>query len=133
MRHIREERGVPLSVISLSSMALGLAAMTLAAGCDSSNSQASARDAVTEASCDYYMRCGEIGPGLTHPNRDSCEVQVRANWDNAWPAETCDGKINHAQLDVCLDAIAITECGNGLDVLNTLLNKCPQDRICSGP
>jgi hypothetical protein len=114
---------------------LSLAAVTLAvlASCGSDHSQASARDAVTEASCDWYMRCGQIGPGLTHATRDSCEVQVRASWDQAWPVAACDGKINLAQLDICLDSIAVTECGNGLDVLNTLLNRCPQARICSGP
>jgi hypothetical protein len=114
-------------------MALGVVALGLPAGCGSSHSQAAARDAVTEATCDWYMDCGEIGAGKTHASRDSCEVQVRASWDSAWPAEACDGKINSEQLDVCLDAIAITECGNGLDVLNTLVNKCPQAKVCSGP
>ena len=133
MRHIREKQGLPLSVISLRTVALGIVVWGLAMGCGSDHSQASARDAVTDASCDWYMRCGEIGPGKTHANRDSCEVQARASWDTAWPVEACDGKINNEQLDICLDAIALTECGNGLDVLNTLANKCPQAKICSGP
>jgi len=130
MRHIREKRGLPLSVIV---MALGVVGLGPATGCGSDHSQAGARDAVTEATCDWYMGCGEIGAGKTHATRDSCEVQVRASWDSAWPVEACDGKINTAQLDVCLNAIAATECGNGLDVLNTLVNKCPQDKVCSGP
>ena len=136
MRCNREKQGLPLSVMSVRAMALGVVALgvvALATGCGSNHSQAAARDAVTDASCDWYMRCGEIGPGKTHENRDSCEVQVRANWDTAWPAAACDGKINSEQLDICLDAIALTECGNGLDVLNTLANKCPQAKICSGP
>jgi hypothetical protein len=114
-------------------MALGLLAVGLAAGCGSDHSQASARDAVTDASCAYYARCGDIGSGRTYETRDSCEVQVRASWDTAWPVEACDGKINSEQLNVCLNAIGATECGNTLDVLNTLLNKCPQDKVCSGP
>ena len=133
MRHNRERNGLVLSVISVRVTALGVVALALATGCGSDHSQANARDAVTDASCDWYMRCGEIGPGKTHENRDSCEVQVRANWDTAWPVAACDGKINSEQLDICLDAIALTECGNGLDVLNTLANKCPQAKICSGP
>ena len=133
MRHIREKQGLSPSVVSLRTVALGIVLLGLATGCGSDHSQASARDAVTDASCDWYMGCGEIGPGKTHPNRDSCEVQVRASWDTAWPVEACDGKINNEQLEICLDAIAITECGNGLDVVNTLANKCPQAKICSGP
>ena len=128
MRHIRGKQGLPLFVIPVIAMALGLAV-----SCGSNHSQASARDAVTDASCDFYMRCDQIGSGKTYANRDTCEVQVRASWDTAWPVQTCDGKINSDQLKVCLSAIAATECGNALDVLNTLLNKCPQDKICSGP
>jgi hypothetical protein len=105
----------------------------LAPACGSNHSQANARDAVTDASCDFYARCDQIGSGKTYANRDTCEVQVRASWDTAWPVETCDGKIDTEQLNICLNAIGATECGNGLDVLNTLLNKCPQSKICSGP
>jgi len=128
MRHNREKQGLPMSAVSVLVAALGLAA-----GCCSDHSQASARDAVTDASCDWYMRCGEIGSGKTYATRDSCEVQVRANWDTAWPVEECDGKIDGEQLNICLDAIGLTECGNGLDVANTLVNKCPRAKICSGP
>ena len=131
MRHNCEKQGLSSSVIS--SMALGVLALGLATGCGSNKSQAGARDAVTEASCDFYARCDQIGSGKTYENRDSCEVQVRASWDTAWPFEACDGKINNEQLDICLSAIGATECGNGLDIANTLLNKCPQTKICSGP
>ena len=133
MRHNRAKQGLPLSAISVMSMALGVLALGWTTGCGSDHSQANARDAVTDASCDFYARCDQIGPGKTYENRDSCEVQVRARWDTAWPVETCDGKIDTEQLNICLNAIGATECGNGLDVLNTLLNKCPQAKICAGP
>ena len=110
-----------------------LAAAATLTGCDSDESQASARDAVTKASCDWLMACGEIGTGKQYTSRDSCDVQVRAQWDQAWPAAMCEGKINNEQLDICLSAIRITECGNGADVLNTLANKCPTAKVCSGP
>jgi hypothetical protein len=130
MRHIRDMQKQARAVLAV---AVGVGALGLATGCGSDHSQAGARDAVTDASCDFYNRCGEIGAGKTYETRDSCEVQVRASWDTAWPVQACDGKINSEQLKVCLSAIAATECGNTLDVLNTLLNKCPQDKICSGP
>lgn len=116
---------------ALGALALALGAGALA-GCDGAPSRTAARDAATRASCDWYAMCGEIGAGKTFETRDSCEVQVRSSWDQAWPAADCDGKINGDQLDVCLSAIKITECGNGLDVLNTLANKCPKARICNG-
>ena len=111
-----------------------LAIVILAAGvsCGGNPSRTSARDQATSTSCDWYDKCGQIGAGKTFADRDSCDVQVRAFWENAWPTADCDGKISGDQLDVCLSAIRITECGNGLDVLNTLGNKCPKAKVCGG-
>jgi hypothetical protein len=110
-------------------------AVTLAVvGCGGvSSSQEVARDKATKASCDWYASCSEIGAGKTYPTRADCDVNVRAGWNNAWPSAECDGKIDQAQLDVCLTSISITECANGLDVLNTLVVKCPKASICAGP
>lgn len=115
--------------------ALGTVAFTFAlafAGCgDTTNSRVIARDQATTASCDWYQMCGKIGAGQTYTDRESCDTQVRAQWDSAWPAAMCDSKINQNQLTICLNAIKGTECMNGLDVLNTLVNKCPEASICS--
>ena len=114
------------------SLAFGLG---LAACGGVTNSRVIARDQATTVSCDWYQTCGKIGTaqGSTYPDRDTCETQVRAQWDSAWPAMMCDSKINQSQLTICLNAIKGTECMNGLDILNTLVNKCPQSSICSGP
>jgi hypothetical protein len=34
--------------------------------------------------------------------------------------------------DVCINAIAATDCTSFLDKLNTAYNKCAQDKVCSG-
>jgi hypothetical protein len=117
----------------LAAVILALAVTMTAAACGSNTSQASARDKVTTASCDWQAMCGNIGSGKTYTSRDNCMTQLRAQWDTAWPAAECDGKIDLAQLDICLSAIHATECGNGLDVLNTLANKCPKAKVCAGP
>jgi hypothetical protein len=97
------------------------------------NSQVVARDQATTAACDWYGGCGAIGAGLTYDTRASCETQVRAQWDQAWPPSDCDSKINQGQLSICLDAIHATQCGNVLDILSTLAVKCPKANVCSGP
>jgi hypothetical protein len=114
---------------ALAPLLLGAAALA-ATSCDGAPSRTSARDSATKASCDWYAMCGRIGAGGTYPDRDSCEVQVRALWDGAWPAADCDGKINGSQLDVCLSAIRATECSNLADVGTTLIIKCPRTKIC---
>jgi Family of unknown function (DUF6184) len=104
------------------------------AGCGGvTNPQIVARDQATTASCDWYQSCSQIGPGLTYETRQSCETQVRAKWDQAWPPASCDSKINQSQLSICLDAIHATQCGNALDILSTLGVKCAEASICSGP
>lgn len=109
-------------------------ALTLFASCGGvTSSQVVARDRATVASCDWYQTCDGIGAGKMYETRDSCETQVRAHWDQTWPLAQCDGKINQAQLSICLDAIHATQCGNLLDILATLGVKCPESSICSGP
>ena len=100
------------------------------AGCGTSRDEA--RDQATDVSCDWYQACGEIGPGQKYEDRDACEIDVRAAWDDGWPASECDDQIDSEALDTCLSSIENTECGNGLDILNTLLNKCARDEVCGG-
>ena len=118
-------------------LSLGTVVFTLVlafAGCgDTTNSRVIARDEATTASCNWYQMCNQIGAGLKYENRESCDTQVRAQWDSAWPTPACDSKIKQSQLTICLNAIMGTQCMNGLDVFNTLVNKCPQSSICSGP
>jgi hypothetical protein len=116
-------------------LCLGLvltAGLATAGGCGSSSSQADARDRATSTSCAWFQMCGKIGPGLMYETLDMCQVQVRAKWDTAWPVASCDGKIDESQLELCLQAISSTICDNGLDELNTLVNKCPEVKICAG-
>jgi len=113
--------------------ALG-AGILLAASCGGvTSSQVVARDRATTVSCDWYQGCDQIGAGKTYETRESCDTQVRAQWDQAWPLTECDGRINQKQLSVCLDAIHATQCGNLLDIVSTLGVKCPKTSICSGP
>jgi hypothetical protein len=103
-------------------------------GCgDVTNSRVIARDQATSASCDWYQMCNQIGTGMKYDNRESCDTQVRGQWDSAWPSPACDSKINQSQLTICLNAIQSTDCSNLLDIGNTLVNKCAQSSICSGP
>jgi hypothetical protein len=92
-----------------------------------------ARDQATKASCDYFMRCNQIGSGAnaTFPDRDSCNVQIRSFWENAWPVANCQGKIRQDQLSVCLSAINGTQCGNGINFLTTL-GTCSAANVCTG-
>jgi hypothetical protein len=114
-------------------IAMALAALGLAACGGVTNSRVIARDQATTVSCDWYQMCNQIGAGLKYENRESCDTQVRAQWDSAWPTPACDSKINQSQLTTCINAIKATECTNVIDIINTLANKCPQASICSGP
>jgi hypothetical protein len=123
--------GLGLAAVFVALLAVGVGAAVIA-GCGSSSSQAAARDRATTQSCDWYQMCGDIGAGKTFDTLDSCEVQVRAHWDSTWPAASCDGKINEANLEVCLAAIYSTGCTNGLDILDTLAVKCAEAKVCAG-
>jgi hypothetical protein len=118
---------------------LGLLTVAAAGGAAScggvTDARVVARDKATTASCDYYERCGKIGPGQEtmrgFADRASCELNARAFWDNAWPVGQCPG-IDQAGLSLCISAINGTLCMSDVDVLATLFVKCPPAMVCTG-
>src|SRR5450432_857395 len=102
------------------------------AGCASTPSRTTARDQATTAACARYSSCMQIGTGLAYPTMEACEIHWQAYWEDAWPAATCDGKIDAAALDTCLSAIRGTTCTSLLDLLATL-GKCSAMNVCTAP
>jgi hypothetical protein len=92
-------------------------------------SRESARDSTVARACNRYQQCGEIATGKTYATRDECEVKQRSFWESAWPAASCDGKINATNLDTCWKAIDIA-CADPLDLLN-VLQKCDKSKVCA--
>jgi len=101
------------------------------ASCSDSSSQPAARDRAVQASCDQVAACGDIGAGKTYLSRDACDVKLRSTWQDLWPPADCDGHVDPAMLDLCLQAIQASECNNALDLLNIFANKCAKAKICS--
>jgi hypothetical protein len=107
-----------------------LAVVTLA--CDSGVTRQSARAQATSLTCQRYDMCMMVGAGKTYADHEACEIAWQANWDGAWPAADCEGKINQAELETCLAAIRSTSCMGGLDFLSTVFVKCGKQTVCSG-
>ena len=114
----------------LGSLALAVGVSTCGGVTDS---RESARDKAAKATCDRYQTCGLIGSaaGAAYVTYDSCKVTWTANWEGAWPVATCTA-INQSMLNVCLSAIAATDCANFLDFLATL-GKCQEADVCIAP
>ena len=110
---------------------LGLAALAVGVStCGGvTDSRESARDKATKATCDRYQTCGLIGSdaGDTYATYDSCSTvwtgQLGAGRGRSPPATA----INQAELNVCLSAIAATDCTSFIDFLATL-GKCSGGR-----
>lgn len=106
-----------------------LAALALLAGCGVS--RIDARDAATDRACNRYEKCGRIGAGETYTSRDDCEVQQRNFWNNYWPTDVCEDRINTDSLDLCLKSIDSTSCSSDFDMVSTAI-KCSKDTVCTG-
>ena len=74
------------------------------------------------------LHCPQRDPGV--PGLASCEIAWRANWDNAWPASDCQGRIDQASLNVCFERINSTQCASFVDFLTTL-GICGKANVCS--
>ncbi len=124
MATFRRITGVVLFCASALAGARGCGAVT--------DTRVTARDNATKATCDRYQACGFIAPNANpgYPDRASCEIAWRANWDNAWPASDCQGRIDQASLNVCLERINSTQCTSFVDFLATL-GICGKANVCS--
>ena len=107
--------------------------LALLAGCGGGNlDQQDAREQATEHTCDRAAKCGQVGAGKTYVDRDDCEVKVAAFWNSRWSKEACDGNVRRDDLDLCLGAIDVTLCGDGLGEALTVTGQCKQDLVCAG-
>jgi len=116
-------------------LALAGAGALLARGCGGvTDTRVAARDQATAASCNYYNRCNLIGPGKDtmggFTSYSSCQTSVSAYWEGKWPVSQCQGHVDEAQVSICISAINATQCMNNIDVLATLLLKCPVETVC---
>ena len=116
---------------------LWLVGMMSLVGCGSTvagitGKQSDAVSSATNATCDAYTNCGEIGAGKKYTNRSDCETDNRAFWNDRWPVASCDGKINGDKLEFCENAIKATSCQNFIDQLQTVYSKCAREDVCSG-
>lgn len=125
--------------VAVALAAFGLAAALGAApscGGVSGSDVVNARNQATTASCNYFMMCNQIGPGMSakgsgyYDTYQDCTTQVQGSWTSAWPTSTCQGHIDQHGLTVCLDAINSTTDCNGLAVLLTL-TKCGSGTVCA--
>jgi hypothetical protein len=103
----------------------------LGAGCSSGTTRESARSQATTQTCQRFDMCMFIGDGAgkTYPTIQACEIDWQANWDKAWPAADCDGKIDQQAFETCLAAIRGTDCKSFGDFLVTL-GKCGKANVC---
>jgi len=120
--------------IRLNRVAL-IAVLALAAGASScggvTDARVAARNRASKAACDRAQACGSIGPGQSYNDYMSCISIVNGDIDSSiWPAGECQ-QIDQSALNVCLNAIGGTQCGNLLNFLVTL-GTCGKQYVCVG-
>lgn len=116
-----------------SSVLIALCSLNFVA-CEDDTSQPNARDRAVDAACARFEQCGAIRPsGGSYVSNESCRIDQARIWEGQWPPGECDGRIDGTQLDLCINAIDAAECGEALDILNIVFNKCPKSKICAGP
>lgn len=125
--------GMTMTFTRTGIVAVLLAVLIGAAGCGGvTDARVAARNKASKAACDRAQACGTIGPGLDYEDYPSCISEVNGYIDGqVWPASQCQ-QINQDMLNVCLNAINGTQCGNVINLLITL-GTCSAANICAGP
>lgn len=117
------------NILVLAIMALGVSLSAC-----SEMSREDYRDEMTDQACEnYYGRCGEIGPGKTYASRDECEVKIRAQINDMWPASKCDdGRLDEDKFDSCMSRAGNASCTSLLDWTGFLV-ECSANKVCTAP
>ncbi len=89
-----------------------------------------AREGGALRNCRFEQRCGNIGSGQNYASLEECLVDKRADFQNLWPTDRCDGRINGETLNVCFQAIENTQCNNLIDLFATF-SKCEASDVCT--
>ena len=89
-----------------------------------------AREGAAQRHCKFEERCGNIGSGKTYASVQECLTSKRADWQNIWPTDRCEGRINGETLNVCYTAIENTQCNNIVDFFATA-SKCESSDVCT--
>jgi hypothetical protein len=89
-----------------------------------------AREVGAQRTCAYEQRCGNIGSGQRYATPAECVTDKRADFQNTWPTDRCDGKINGEAFESCLKSIDNTRCNDFLDIINTV-SKCSSLSVCT--
>jgi hypothetical protein len=114
---------------------LGLALMAAVAmtGCLEPSREAQ-RDTAANTRCSRLEECGEIGSGERYTDFDDCVVEVRASFNDLWPADECaDGRINEELFDGCLQDLRTSDCNENFFDQLEFLGDCNADAICTDP
>ncbi len=106
------------------SLCVGLLAL---AGCVS---VVDAREGGAQRLCRFESRCGNVGSGERYASADECLVAKRADFQDLWPTDKCDGRISGDSLNICFQAIENTQCNNLIDLFATL-SKCESGDVCT--
>jgi hypothetical protein len=84
--------------------------------------------------CNYYQRCGQIGPGAgeAYDTEANCTYALQGQLNTYWPPAQCTNHISGSAFNACMAAMDNTACNNAIDLLNTVLDKCSAPTVCSG-
>ena len=89
-----------------------------------------AREGGAQRNCRFEDRCGNVGSGKRFASYEECLTSKRAFFQDAWPTDRCDGRINGETLNVCYTAIENTQCNNLVDFIATI-SKCESGDVCT--
>jgi hypothetical protein len=84
---------------------------------------------ISTARCDREVRCGGVGEGKGHANRDQCIADLNREGYEDLDETHCPRGLGARELDKCLSEIHGERCGAPLDTLERLV-ACRAPALC---
>ena len=92
---------------------------------------ASASESIAAARCDREVKCNRVGTHGKYPSHSACVAELKRDIRSDLRNDTCADGVRDKELNDCLQAIRVEQCGNALDMDAVIrIKACRVDNLC---
>jgi len=91
----------------------------------------SASESIADARCDREVKCNRVGIHGKYPSHGACVAELKHDIRSDLRNDVCAEGVRAKELNDCLQAIRVEQCGNALDLDAVIrIKACRAENLC---
>jgi len=91
----------------------------------------SASESIAAARCDREVKCNRVGLHGKYPSHGACVAELKRDIRSDLRSDVCTDGVREKELNDCLQAIRVEQCGNALDLDAVIrIKACRAENLC---